>query len=201
MSPRKSKTPTWVRFDGAQVWCLRCGAKEAVIPAGGMSLSKKRLQIMTLIGEAFDGEHAICKETPDSPINKKPTTPQEWAESHDVGLSSSLICYVMSGVFPRRYRFHELEHAPAPQDPADFGRCYRLLQLFPDWRPKLHMVGERFDSQEWRVLATNWEPLTALYEEELPSGKCPKLLVEMRRIQVSVGVLAAATGPGAPIAR
>lgn len=181
---KKSKTPPWVRFDGAQVWCLRCGAKEAVIPVGGISLSKKRLQIMTLIGAAFDEEHAICKETPASPINKKANTPQEWAESHDVGLSSATICYVMSGVTPKRFNWRDFDsmHGSAPADPSDFGRCYRLLQCFPAWRFDLSKVVDRFPGSDWVELVAAWDSLTKFYESELPTGQCPLLFAEMSRL-------------------
>ena len=27
-----------------------------------------------------------------------------------------------------------------PYDPADFGRCYRLLELIPEWKTEIHKL-------------------------------------------------------------
>lgn len=53
----------------------------------------------------------------------------EWAISNDTGLSSEAICAHMLGL--------ETEYARYPSDPADLGRCLRLLELIPEWKPRI----------------------------------------------------------------
>ena len=36
---------------------------------------------------------------------------------------------------------------------------------------------------EWAPLVAVWDELTALYEEELPSGRCPKLYDRMQQLR------------------
>lgn len=66
-------------------------------------------------------------------------------------------------------------------DPADFGRCYRLLKIMPSWRPRLPEVAALFP--KWTGLVSAWDELTALYEEELPRRRCPKLYVRMQELR------------------
>ena len=56
-------------------------------------------------------------------------TPIEWLMSGDTGISSETICAVMTGS-----KKGGVFGADIPHDVADFGRCYRLLKNFPEWR-------------------------------------------------------------------
>src|SRR6266702_3517315 len=83
-----------------------------------------------------------------------------------------------------------------PHDPADFGRCHRLLQLMPEWRAQLHKVAEVFP--KWKPLVDAWNELEALWLKEKPSGRCP-LLYERMHVLEEEGVLLDGwkkTGPG-----
>ena len=73
-----------------------------------------------------------------------------------------------------------IERADIPHDPDDFGRCYRLLQLFPAWKFRLGEVAVRYS--EWEPLVREWADLELLYEEELPSRSCPKLYAKMKEL-------------------
>lgn len=106
-------------------------------------------------------------------------TPTDWLLSGDTGISSETIFRVMVGsTAPVAWG-----KADIPYDPSDFGRCYRLLQLFPEWRNRLPEVANRFP--DWEPFVKEWDSLTALYEEELAegTGKAPRLYEKMLEIR------------------
>jgi hypothetical protein len=101
-------------------------------------------------------------------------TPIEWLMSGDTGMSSKTILSVMENT--------PLPHgASVPYDPSDFGRCHRLLAAFPLYRLRLPQVAEKYPA--WVGLVRKWDELTKLYEEELPSGRCPKLYARMQELR------------------
>lgn len=53
----------------------------------------------------------------------------EWMLSDDTGLSSKAICAHMLGLEP--------EDTSYPSDPTDLGRCLRLMELIPEWKPRI----------------------------------------------------------------
>lgn len=100
-----------------------------------------------------------------------------WLLGPDTGVSSRTLCAVMLGQ-PVTSKLGAME----PSDPDDFGRCHRLLTLIPEWRVRLGEVADAYP--RWRGLVDNWDELTALYLEELPTGKAPrcyKLIQQCRR--------------------
>lgn len=119
-----------------------------------------------------------------------------WIVGHDTGTSSKTIWSVMQGVEP--------DYASPPSDPSDFGRCYRLLKLIPEWRPMLGAVAGKYP--EWTALVAAWDELTALYEDELVNGERNKhgermatKTYERMKVLIDEGRVAAGwkkTGPG-----
>lgn len=101
-------------------------------------------------------------------------TPTEWLLSGDTGVSSQTIFAVMTR--------SKISRTDVPYDPSDFGQCYRLLALFPEWRPRLREVSALFP--EWGPLVDAWDELTGLYEEGLqnPLRRAPKLYERMRAL-------------------
>lgn len=95
-----------------------------------------------------------------------------WLRSWDTGISSETIWRVLMHETPR--------YVDIPHDPADFGRCYRLLKAVPSWRERLTEVAAAVP--KWRPFVAAWDELTALYEQELPSGVCPLLYRRMREL-------------------
>lgn len=168
---KKKSGPTWVRFHGDGILCFRCGVAEKMFP---LSLDKKRLKAGMLNLEAFQEEHARCVETESSPSRHVPKTPREWLDGYDTGISSKAICRTLLGL--------PVEDPTPPRDPADFGRCYRLLKLFPDWRARLAEVAKAFPASAWPALVACWDELTQLYELELPTGSAPKLWARMQQL-------------------
>lgn len=57
-----------------------------------------------------------------------------WIVSDDTGISSRAIWGVMMGVH------QNLRSRSTPSDPSDFGRCYRLLKLIPEWEDNLERM-------------------------------------------------------------
>lgn len=102
-----------------------------------------------------------------------------WLNGADTGTSSKTIFSVLANDPNRKFA---LGHCGSsiPHDPADFGRCHRLLALFPEWRSRLYEVVAKYPA--WQGLVENWHELTALYLEELPSGRCPKLYKRMNEL-------------------
>jgi hypothetical protein len=147
------------------MFCQHCGARQDVIPDAGIPCSAKALTAFRLLCEDFEERHAKCKETDDSPSKKAGRSPEDWLQSGDTGISSETIWSVMTGHPAGRYG--------VPRDPADFGRCHRLLALFPTWRERLPEVTVRFP--EWALLIEAWPELTRLYVEEIVSDTAPKL--------------------------
>ena len=83
-----------------------------------------------------------------------------WIIGGDTGISSKAIWGVMmTGTAPRPY---------PPLDPADFGRCHRLLLLFPEWQARLSEVSDKYPA--WRGLVGAWDELGALYQAEIQNG-------------------------------
>ena len=82
----------------------------------------------------------------------------EWWHSYgEKGLSSITIWNCLSG-----YKGFEINH---PYDPDDFRRCYKLLELIPEWKSELHKLKEL--SYAWNNLIDNWDKLTEMYEENV----------------------------------
>lgn len=92
-----------------------------------------------------------------------------WIANGDTGVSSETIWSVLTG--------HPVRSTGVPFDPSDFGRCYRLLKVMPSWRGRLSEVVAKHP--RWSTLVAHWDELTALYEEESPSGTAPKLYARM----------------------
>jgi hypothetical protein len=103
------------------------------------------------------------------------TTPIEvraswWWDNGERGTSSETIFSAMSGKGGHRFDY--------PYDPDDFRRCRALLDLIPEWRADLSKVSERFP---WFTpFAENWDTFDALWNEEFPTGKAPKLYQAMQ---------------------
>jgi hypothetical protein len=100
----------------------------------------------------------------------------QWFFGDDTGMSSIAIWMRMTGL--GRYSQRRFAY---PYDTSDFGRCHRLLRMFPDWDIKRM----RRVSPVWRALADAWPELTKLYVRDLPTGRSEelyrRLLVVCRR--------------------
>lgn len=79
-----------------------------------------------------------------------------WMAGDDTGASSKAIaCHMTGGTCDGSY----------PLDPADLGRCLRLLRLFPDWEPRMPEMAKY--SLPWKRLAEDWAFLANSMQEEV----------------------------------
>lgn len=96
----------------------------------------------------------------------------KWFFGHDTGLSSKAIAFFMMGTRDVYFNY--------PHDVSDFGRCYRLLELIPEYRKRLWEM--RGVNPEWTALIEHWEELEALWIEESTGERAPKLYAKMREL-------------------
>lgn len=130
-----------------------------------------RVELFSAAATAFEKAHQDCQ--PGKP-KQPPASAQEWAQGDDVGNSSLTIYSVLKGNPGRSFT------PSVPLDPSDFGRCYRLLEVVPEWRSRLHRVSAVWP--EWAPLVERWGEMERLYLEELPTGRCPKLYELMQKL-------------------
>lgn len=117
----------------------------------------------------------------------------EWIVGRDTGTSSQTIWSVMVSAKPTR--------ADVPYDPDDFGRCYRLLRLIPEWRARLHLVAEAHPT--WTALVREWDSLTEAYELVIAGAdgwdiRASKQMYDRMKVLIDEGRLLAGwekTGP------
>lgn len=81
-----------------------------------------------------------------------------WLIGRDTGVSSKTLFAALAGVADRA---RPSCHYDVPYDADDFGRCVRLLEAVPAWRPRLPEVAEMFPA--WRPLVRDWDALTEAY--------------------------------------
>lgn len=87
-----------------------------------------------------------------------------WIVGGDTGLSSKTLWAVMMGQKPPR--------PSHPLDNGDLGRCTRLLNAVPEWRPRIkEMAGV---SPYWAALVPRWDELEAL--DKTDPKACYKLM-------------------------
>lgn len=89
-----------------------------------------------------------------------------WLASDDVGLSSKYMASVLSGQFYASNNY--------PRDPADLGRCIRLLMAVPEFASQLHEM--KACSPQWSTVIDNWDKWKGLYD----AGEGEKLYQEMK---------------------
>ena len=164
---KRRKRGDWLVAGGAigeAAHCTRCGE--------GLRLRMPiRIEVMVGALDGFEKAHLDCVDR--GWVEPEPTTPEEWATSRDVGVSSATVYAVMTGN-PALY-----DRFDTPKDPSDFGRCYRLLKRFPQWRARLPEVAAAHPA--WVPLVESWGELVALFEAEEASGTCPQLYAALNR--------------------
>ncbi len=90
----------------------------------------------------------------------------EWLTHGERGVSSQVIFSQLTGLNITR------DHGPYPDhpaDPDDLGRCIRLLDFVPEFKPRFGEMSAR--SAVWARLVESWDELTALLEMEVPGWK------------------------------
>lgn len=108
-----------------------------------------------------------------------------WIVGEDTGVSSCAIWAVMMGV-------HEnLRSRSTPSDPSDFGRCFRLLKLIPEWEDSLSKmkvidydctINGVLYPKVWSSFVDNYYKMKRLYIKEATLGHAPELYKFMRSL-------------------
>lgn len=160
----KKKKPSHTTMGNNSFRCLHCGQEYDLDTAFAQGTT---LGMVAAMAEAFAKDHAACQPSERGRARFEFKTPDEWLRSWDTGLSSiSIWHYMMQAGKPKG-------GYAVPEDPADFGRCHRLLAAFPAWRAK---IGEMAGLNErWAKVAPRWSEFEALYLEEAPTGRCVRL--------------------------
>lgn len=86
--------------------------------------------------------------------------PNEWIIKGEVGTSSKTIWAVMMGVENKPRQCDDFNY-DIPHDMDDFGRCIKLLNLFPEWYSKLTNVSRIFP--KWIPIIREWRQLEHYY--------------------------------------
>lgn len=105
-----------------------------------------------------------------------------WLSCDDTGLSSNYMASALSAPSGCRENNH-------PRDPADFGRCLRLLDAVPELRAKLPRLSDVKHGRVWNAIYENWDAIERLYREEYPSGNAPKCYALMSEIITAATML------------
>jgi hypothetical protein len=101
-----------------------------------------------------------------------------WASGDDTGVSSKAILKVMTGQTISDDYCH-------PHDSQDLGRCVRLLDIIPEWRPR---IGEMSNvSDEWAALSAVWPELEALHRAESHNTVYSRIKAIVRPIEDARG--------------
>jgi hypothetical protein len=82
-----------------------------------------------------------------------------WWLGTDVGKSSAAVFAVFASRWVWAAR--SFAEGATPSDAADFGRCKRLLEAFPHWRPRLHEVAAAYPDTAWPAIIARWPELEA----------------------------------------
>jgi len=86
----------------------------------------------------------------------------DWLMSGDTGVSSQAIFSVLEGRMP-----HNTTHN-WPYDPSDFGRCLRMLERIPEFRPRLKEVSIAMPA--WKPMIDAWDQIESFYKSEVEAS-------------------------------
>lgn len=81
----------------------------------------------------------------------------QWLAGCDTGNSSRSLAF--------EYLGKEYHWPNAPYDPADLGRCLRLIEIAPGVRSAIDSLAQSHD--RWSKAALVWDEMAALMEEEV----------------------------------
>lgn len=79
-----------------------------------------------------------------------------WLASDDTGASSLYMASVLTGQFIAENHY--------PRDPADFGRCLRLVEAVPELESKIRDMSQHGD--KWAVVAAHWHEWAEVYRAD-----------------------------------
>jgi hypothetical protein len=108
-----------------------------------------------------------------------------WMKGIDTGISSMTLAESFLGL-NNNLSYRGKDSIGYPHDPADLGRCLRLIKRVPEVRERVDQLAK--ENKYWAKLAPRWDELAALMEEECGisgeknGGNAPKTYQLMREI-------------------
>lgn len=140
-------------FRNEKLFCTKCGTYGNInFPIEINEMSKKTKE--------FENTHADCKQTWTEPTPDMTKSIQEraewWLINGETGASSKAMLNCMLG---------NVYRVDYPRDPDDFKRCYKLLEVIPEWKSQLDRLKSM--STAWAKLVDNWDKLTQMYEQNV----------------------------------
>lgn len=97
----------------------------------------------------------------------------QWLVSRDTGVSSRTMAAIALGSGPDEDADYD-----APYDPADFGRCRRLVAACPFIREHFDSIGTLVPA--FAPILAEWDELCRLYDRDLPTGRSDVLYNRLR---------------------
>lgn len=83
-----------------------------------------------------------------------------WFAAGDTGISSETMALWLSARVG-----NDRWGRSTPSDPADLGRCLRLLEAIPEWKPRMVEMVEC--SPQWAHMMTYWDEIAASMADEV----------------------------------
>ena len=171
MTTKKKKLNKSILRNG-NLFCTACG-REQVMP---YPLSVSMFSVMA---KQFDKEHKHCEQTYTAPIVDMKLSRREreewWLRNGEHGMSSESIFANLSSI---KFSGPVTSY---PHDSSDFGRCYALLQIVPEFKTEFKNM--RKASPMWSKFVDNWDKLTDMYETSLKTGKAPGMYELIKEIE------------------
>jgi len=136
------------------LFCDHCGQSFSL----RFPIPIKDLQAKT---KAFELLHKDCPKTWKEPeVDQSKNIKAKalfWFQNGQRGMSSKTMWFCCMNQPINRISY--------PYDPDDFSRCYKLLEMVPEWKSDFYMQKIALLSPVWSELIKNWKTLTEMYEE------------------------------------
>lgn len=143
-------------FRNGKLFCVNCGGEHTLVYPSPVDEITNKI-------ESFNKLHSKCKpEWKEPSADMKSSTRERmnfWLNHGEQGMSSKAIFQRMSS-----HRF-ENSYTSHPHDPDDFKRCYKLLEIIPEWKESFHLMKDV--SPVWEKLYNAWDILTEMYDKNV----------------------------------
>jgi hypothetical protein len=170
---------------GFRISQMELMAEIAKLLAGKFKVGMVASRHLSAITAAAD---LICAEFNRPDVTAEPGCGlQAWLRSDQVGLSSLRMAQVLAplaGLPKPEHKLADKTHRAFPCDPDDFERCLVLLRAEPALVP--HLSAMAAEHPVWAAYVDRWLEMSKVLEEELPSGKAPRLFRIMEQIRAKV---------------
>lgn len=170
MAKQTKEANTTIRNN--KLFCLNCGESHDLnMPIQIPEFSKKT--------KAFNVLHLNCKPTCKEPVPDQSKSMHEkamfWINNGQIGASSMTMWNCLIGTENEFIIDH-------PWDPDDFSRCYKLLEMVPEWKNGLDKL--RKLSPTWNNLVENWHKLNEFYLDQVKTKKANGMYEFMKTLIV-----------------